>query len=156
MTKIYRSLIFLESNDVFSFFLLFIFKNTAHFTLFFDLFFQLLKSIFLERLMFIILYCYRIKCCYFKYIINIKYQKFSVFVFDNWGSSERLRFYLLKWECPRCNWEIHMNWENDVKSHQNKACLTPRISILVNASIYFNCDFDFIFFILTHNPIINW
>ena len=38
-------------------------KNTAGFTLFL-VFFQLLKSIFLERLMFIILYCYGIKFCF--------------------------------------------------------------------------------------------
>ena len=37
---------------------------------------------------------------YFKYIINLKYHKFSVFVSDNWGSLERLRCCPLKWECP--------------------------------------------------------
>ena len=30
------------------------------------------------------------------------------------------------------------------------------ISILVNTSMYFNYDFDFIFFTLAHNTIMNW
>ena len=34
--------------------------------------------------------------------------------------------------------------------------LVELISILVNASTYFNYDFDLIFFILAHDMIVNW
>ena len=34
--------------------------------------------------------------------------------------------------------------------------LVEIISILVNTSMYFNYDFDLIFFILAHDMILNW
>ena len=34
--------------------------------------------------------------------------------------------------------------------------LVELISILVNASMYFNYDFDLIFFMLAHDMIVNW